>query len=452
MARLSELQSGFLKLETPAQLLHVCYVAELDPATIPGGYTFASFQPALASFVRAIPGARSKLFDPVFNLDNPVLADDKDFDIDRHCHRTSVPLPGEPEQISEAVSHIAGQPLDRSRALWEAWLIEGASSGHIVLLIKIHLSVVSEDPELNLFSRLCSPIAEFDSAEPSALDPRPNMVEIALGGIVGAAGRPLRNFGEAALTIPRLPALLLGSVRRRSVPLTPFNRTITGRRNVAYLQLGLKEVDAVTAAFGVAVNDVIITLVARALRMYLEDHGELPAAALAALETVAVRDKKKQQVIRLQELVTTLHSEIDDPVEQLEATVAAHGTSIPELAVPASELRSAVPFASPAYVADAMRAYTRQRLSGGRGAYNLLVANVPGPAEPMYLLGARIVGYYALGPVLQGAGLTITVTSLEDKFNVALIASAELVPDLWSLADAFSDALDELAAAADATP
>ena len=70
----------------------------------------------------------------------------------------------------------------------------------------------------------------------------------------------------------------------------------------------------------------------------------------------------------------------------------------------------------------------------------------------MYLLGARIVGYYALGPVLQGAGLTITVTSLEDKLNVALIASAELVPDLWSLADAFSDALDELAAAADATP
>lgn len=452
MARLSELQSGFLKLETPAQLLHVCYVAELDPATIPGGYTFAAFQPALASYVRAIPGARSKVFDPLFNLDNPVLADDKDFDIDRHCHRTSVPLPAEPEQIAEAVAHIAGQPLDRSRALWEAWVIEGASSGHIVLLFKIHLSALSGDPELNLFSRLCSPVAQIDSSEAAASDPRPNMVEIALGGIVGAAAKPWRTIGEIALTIPRVPGLLLGSVRRRSVPLTPFNRTITGRRNVAYLQLGLKEVDSITSTFGVRVNDVILTLVARSLRMYLEDHGELPAAALGALETVAVRDKAKQPTMRLQEAVTTLHSEIDDPVEQLNATVAAHASSIPKNAVPAAELRSAEPFTSPAFVADAMRAYSRLRLSGTRGAYNLLVANVPGPEQPMYLLGARMVGYYALGPVLQGAGLTITVTSLEDKLNVALIASAELVPDLWSLADAFSDALDELAAAADATP
>ncbi|CAM3637699.1 wax ester/triacylglycerol synthase family O-acyltransferase [Smaragdicoccus niigatensis] len=452
MARLSELQSGFLKLETPAQLLHVCYVAELDPATITGGYSFAAFQPALGSYIRAIPGARSKVFDSLFNLDTPVLADDDNFDIDRHCHRITVPAPGEPEQLSEAIAHIAGQPLDRSRALWEAWVIEGSSSGHIVLLMKIHLTVLSGDPDLNIFGRLCSATADAELPEPVVREQHPNPLGLALGGLFGASQRPVRALGEFALSIPQIPGQLIGSVRRRSVPLTPFNRTITGRRNVAYLQLGLKEVDVITNAFGVRVNDVIITLVARALRMYLEDRGELPSKALGALETVAIRNKKKNAKIRLQEAVTTLHSEIDDPIEQLSATVAAHESSIPLTAVPAGELRTAEPFTSPGYVADAMRAYTQLRLGGSRGSYNLLVANVPGPQQPMYLLGARMVGYYALGPVLQGAGLTITVTSLEDKLNVALIASAELVPDLWSLADAFSDALDELAAAADATP
>lgn len=245
MPRLTEIESSFLKLETPAQLLHLCYVFEVDASTIPGGYTFAAFQPMLGNHIRTIAGARSKIFDPLFNLDNPVRADDKDFDIDRHCHRITAPVPGEPHQIAETIAHIAGQPLDRSRALWEVSVIEGAASGHLILLFKIHLSVLSDDPATNLISQLSGTAADLPVRETITRDPEPNPFTIAFGGLVGAAARPARIAGGVALSIPHVPGMLIGTVRRRSVPLTPFNRNITGRRNVAYLQLPRKDIDVI---------------------------------------------------------------------------------------------------------------------------------------------------------------------------------------------------------------
>ncbi|MDJ0112864.1 wax ester/triacylglycerol synthase family O-acyltransferase, partial [Rhodococcus erythropolis] len=140
MQRLSGLDATFLYLETPTQLLHVCGLVLLDPSTIPGGYDYRKLLRELDSRMATMPTFRRKLKDSRLNLDYPVWVDDHDFDIERHCHRTAVPAPGTHAELAELAGHIASQPLDRSRPLWEMWVIEGLADGQIAVMSKIHHS------------------------------------------------------------------------------------------------------------------------------------------------------------------------------------------------------------------------------------------------------------------------------------------------------------------------
>ena len=124
MQRLSGLDASFLYLETAAQPLHVCSILELDTSTMPGGYTFDRLRDELALRIKAMPQFREKLADSRFNLDHPVWVEDEDFDVDRHLHRIGLPAPGGRSELAEICGHIASLPLDRSRPLWEMWVIE----------------------------------------------------------------------------------------------------------------------------------------------------------------------------------------------------------------------------------------------------------------------------------------------------------------------------------------
>ncbi|MGH3966690.1 MAG: wax ester/triacylglycerol synthase domain-containing protein, partial [Mycobacterium sp.] len=172
MQRLSGLDASFLYLETPSQPLHVCSILELDTATMPGGYSFDRLRDELTIRMKAMPQFREKLADSPFNLDHPVWVDDDTFDIRRHLHRIGLPPPGGRVELSEICGHIAALPLDRSRPLWEMWVIEGVAgtdatqNGRLALMTKVHHACVDGVTGANLMSQLCSTEADAPSPEP----------------------------------------------------------------------------------------------------------------------------------------------------------------------------------------------------------------------------------------------------------------------------------------------
>ncbi|MCX5042548.1 wax ester/triacylglycerol synthase family O-acyltransferase [Aldersonia sp. NBC_00410] len=460
MERLSGLDASFLYLETSTQLLHICGLIELDPSTMPDGYTFEKLQSELAARIPRLPKFRRKVKDSLFNVGHPVWVDDDDFDIERHCHRIAVPEPGDATELARLCSHIAGQQLDRNKPLWDMWVIEGLADGRIAVLIKMHHASVDGVSGADMITQLCSlePQAPpTDSEETIESTGDGSVVDIAIGGLAEMATRPVKLVRALGNSIPLLPAWVTRAQRGAAMPApftaprTPFNGTITGHRSMAWAQLDLDRVKAVKGAFGVKVNDVVLAMVASALRMYLEDKGELPEASLVAMVPVSVHDKSDRPgTNKVTGMFNELRTDIEDPAQRLKAIADSNAVSKEHNeALGANLLQDWAQFAGPATFGAAMRLYATFGLADRHPTiHNLVVSNVPGPPVPLYFLGSRITGMYPLGPVFHGAGLNVTVISRENKLDVGLIACTELVPDLWSLAETFPDALDELVAAA----
>jgi WS/DGAT/MGAT family acyltransferase len=462
MQRLSGLDASFLYLETPAQPLHVCSILELDTSTMPGGYTFERFRDALALRIKAMPSFREKLADSLLNLDHPVWVEDTDFDVDRHLHRIGLPPPGGRNELSEICGHIASFPLDRSRPLWETWVIEGiagtdaAQGGRLAVMTKVHHAGVDGVTGSNLMSQLCT--TEADAPEPDPVDGvgGASAVEIVAGGLARFATRPLRLANLLPTTVSSVVKTLqrvrAGSTMAApfAAPRTAFNDTITAHRNIAYAELDLSDIKKVKDHFGVKVNDVVMALVAGALRQFLLDRDELPETSLVAMVPVSVHDKSDRPGRnQVSGMFSRLETQIVDPVRRLEAIAAANSVAKEHSsAIGATLLQDWSQFSAPAVFGIAMRLYAKTRLTSSRPVHNLVISNVPGPQVPLYFLGCSIDAMYPLGPIFHGSGLNITVMSLNGKLNVGIIACPELVPDLWDMADDFAVGIEELLAAA----
>jgi diacylglycerol O-acyltransferase len=458
MQRLSGLDASFLYLETAQQLLHVCSILELDTTTMPGGYTFAKLRDALNRRIESMPQFREKLADSRFNPDHPVWVEDKDFDVDRHLHRAGLPAPGGREELAGFIGHIASMPLDRSRPLWEKWVIEGIDGtdaregGPLVVVTKVHHAAVDGVTGASLMSQLCS-------TEPDAPDPEPvagvgggNQVEIAVNGAIKFATRPLK-FANA---LPATVNTVIDTVRRARAgqsmaapfvaPQTPWNANVTSHRNIAFAQLELDDVKAVKNHFGVKLNDVVMALVSGVLRKFLLDRDQLPDNPLIAAVPVSVHDKSDRPGRnQVSAMFSRLETHIADPVERIKAISEANSVAKQHnTAIGATLLQDWTTFAAPAVFGTAMRVYAASRLSGARPVLNLVVSNVPGPQVPLYYLGSEVRAMYPIGPVFHGAGLNITVMSLNGKLDVGIVSCPELLPDVWDLADDFGHALEEL--------
>ena len=465
MQRLSGLDASFLYLETSTQPLHVCSVLELDTSTIPGGYSFEKLRDELALRITAIPTFREKLANSFLNLDHPVWVEDDEFHLERHVHRIGLPAPGGRVELAEICGHLASLPLDRRHPLWEIWAIEGLGGsdarkgGRLAVLTKVHHAAVDGVTGANLMSQLCTVQPDAPPPQPVRASPEANPLRIALGGLGRFAVRPITL---ATSVLPSTVSTVVDTVRRAAggrampspfaAPQTPFNASITADRNVAFAQLDLAEVKKVKDHFGVKVNDVVMALVSGVLRNYLLDRAVLPENTLVAMVPVSVHDRSDRPGRnQVSGMFASLQTQIADAGERLtaiaEANVIAKDHSS---AIGATLLQDWSQFAGPAVFGVAMRVYARTRLTEARPVHNLVVSNVPGPQIPLYFLGAQVQAMYPLGPIFHGAGLNITVMSLDGKLNVGLISCPELLPDLWDMADGFVTGMAELLAATEA--
>lgn len=463
MERLSGLDASFLYLETPAQLMHVCAVLVLDPGTMPSAYSFDRLQAELDRHVRDVPAFTRKLRRVPLGLDHPVWVRDLGFDIERHVHRQALPSPGGYRELVDHCSHLAALPLDRSRPLWEMWVIEGyrpeGEDGpeQVVVFAKMHHATVDGVSGANLISHLCALEPE---AAPMAPPPErkfardPGYRELLGRGVLGTATKPLtlaRVLKPSAQAITRT----IGRAREGtamaapfSAPRTSFNGTITPHRTIALTDISLDEVREIKRATGTTVNDVVLTLAGGALRSYLQERGELPLTSLLATVPVSVRQASQRSggANKVSALFTRLGTDVEDPLERLHQLAERNRFAKEHHnAISADTLQDWAEFAAPRTFGLAVRTYANLRLAEKHPVvHNLVISNVPGPPVALYFMGARIEALYPLGPVFHGAGLNITVMSNAGGVHVGAIACRESMPDADALVQHFPAELERL--------
>jgi WS/DGAT/MGAT family acyltransferase len=454
MERMSGLDATFLYFETPNMHMHVLGVIVFDPATSDEPYSFERVKESMRSRLHLVQPFRRKLAPVPFNLHHPVWVEDAEFDLDYHIRRIGCPEPGTEKELAELVGDVASRPLDRTRPLWEMYIVEGLQNGYVASIAKMHHATIDGVSGANLMVHLFD-LEPNPTVAPEAVpwepDRMPSDAERLAYAAVSRFRRPLNIFK----VLPQTARSVYNVVSRRrggeggmaapfSAPRTSFNAAITPHRRVAFATTSLEEVKQIKRALGATVNDVVQAIVSGALRRYLEGRGELPDKSLIATCPVSVRGDEEQNVIgsnRVSAMFSSLHTDIADPVERVAAIHEGNkGAKEEHNAVGADLLTNWAEFAAPTTFSLAARMYSGLKLSDRHPViHNLVISNVPGPPFPLYFAGAKLVGLNPLGPIMDGAGLNITVLSYVENINWGFIACRELMPDLWDLDDAISE-------------
>jgi diacylglycerol O-acyltransferase len=465
MERLSGLDAAFLYIETPTVHMHVCATIVMDPSTVQGGYSLDTVKDLIRERLHLVPPLRRRLATVPFNLHHPVWVEDPDFDLDYHVRRIGCPAPGGEAELAELVGDIASRQLDRSRPLWELWVVENLAGGKVAAVAKMHHCTVDGVSGANMLVHFLD--IEADPAPQTGVEDgwkperTPSDVELLGRAIVTRVSRPLQLARVLPQTLRAATSFVLARRRRDGAgmpaplrsPRTAFNGVITPHRKVAFARIPLERVKAVKNAFGTTVNDVVLAVCSGALRRYLDRNEDLPGRSLTAVVPVSVRTEEQQKQLgtnRVSALFTSLSTDVDDPVERLMAIHEVNkGAKEEHHAIGAHMLRDWAEFAAPTTFSLAARAYSSLGLAERVPTpYNLVISNVPGPPIPLYFAGAKLEALYPLGPIMHGLGLNVTVLSYRDTLYWGLIACRELMPDLWDLAAAIPEALAELAEAA----
>lgn len=485
MRQLSSLDAQYLHVESTTAVGHVGCLVLLDPGTAPHGpLTLERVREVLEPRLHLAPPLRQRLVTVPLSLGLPYWADDPAFDIEFHLREVALPSPGDDRQLGEQVARVHARPLDRTRPLWELYLIHNLEGGRQAIYSKVHHSAIDGVSGQELLSTIVDITVEPRVEEPPEeyFDPSslPSPVELLGRGLVSTVRQPFHMLRAIPRALPHLAdvpgvALLPGVEQASAVaaqarrlltggaprdherrivaaPPTPLNAPITAHRRLAFGSLPLDEVKAVKNAFDMTVNDVVLALATTMLRRWLLDHDGLPDQPLVAAVPVSVRADENligapgnQVAVMRCELPTQLA----DPAEQLAAVQAASAEAKEQFeAVPATILQDVAASIPTALNGLAVRAIFRAVTLGGP-PFNVFVSNVPGPQVPLYVSGARVSGLYPVSAISDVTGaLNLTVFSYDGALDFGLIACRELVPDVWNLIDYARAALDELVALA----
>ena len=465
MRQLTSLDAQFLAMETSRQYGHVGGLAILDPATRGGSLDLASVQQLLAERLPLVPPLRWRLAEVPLNLDYPYWVDDPDFDLEFHVREIALPAPGSESQLAEQAARIVARPLDRSRPLWELYLIQGLEDGHVAVLTKIHHAVVDGLSGAEIMASLLdlTPDGREVPASSQPADRMPSGTSMLARGLVGVLKVPVRFARSAPAALPALAEVRslavmpgVGTVselaerarrlarrpgRRRPealpAPRTPFSGRVSGHRRLAFGQLSLADVKAAKNRHATTVNDIVVSICAGAVRRWLIEHDALPDTPLVAQIPISVRTEAQTGTYgnRIMLQTAPLFTDVSDPVLRLRKTHEALGDMKQRHnALPADLLQDANHFIPPAVFALAARStFALATSTAGRPPWNLVISNVPGPQLPLYLAGARLVANYPISVITDGMGLNITVMSYCGHLDFGLIADRDQMPDVQLL-------------------
>ncbi|MBK5115968.1 MAG: wax ester/triacylglycerol synthase family O-acyltransferase [Thermoleophilia bacterium] len=488
LRQLSSLDAQFLAIESQTHYGHVGGLVIVDPSTLESGrLTLEDLSARLSQRLHMLPVMRWKLAEVPLGLDRPYWIEDPDFDLEYHMREIALPPPGDDHRLAEQVCRISSRHLDRSRPLWELYLIQGLEGGRAGVLTKMHHAMIDGMSGAEIMGVLYD--LEPSGREIPPVDPdyengaggAPSSLEMLGRGLAALPMQPLRTLRALPNTLPHLdvaPSILgipgaeaisrfasrarnaLGSGGdgeiierpRHRAPHTPFSGRISAHRRFSFGSLPLSTVKEIKNKLGVKVNDVVIALCAGAVREWLIANDALPSEPLLAQIPVSVRTEEQVGTYgnRISVMIVPIPTDEPDPVQRVmraqEAMLAAKGR---HNAMPAELLQDVTNFIPPAINARAARvALQLGTQQGMRPIYNLVISNVPGPSVPLYLGGAEVKANFPVSVVTDGAGLNITVMSYQDSMDFGLIADRDQVPEIWDLMDALKRDLAAIAEAA----
>jgi diacylglycerol O-acyltransferase / wax synthase len=469
MQQLTGLDAAFLALETANTTGHVGGVCVLDPRQAPRPLTLAGLTEVLGERLPIVPVLRRKLLNVPLGLDQPYWVDDANFDIEYHVREVALPRPGSDAQLTEQVARLHARPLDRSRPLWEVYLITGLAKRMVAVYTKIHHSAIdgaSGAELLTVLLDLTPDGRELPASEPFTPARPPGPATLAVSAAARLLWRPVQTVRVTNELIRLLPTLapafgmlvggMLGLNRGDGAviatapgraPATPFNRPITPHRRLAFRSVDLGSVKAVKNAFGVSVNDVVMAMCAGALRRWLAEHDALPGQPLIAMIPVSVRDPASKGALgnKVSAMLAALPTHVTDPGRRLEVVHAATKIAkAQQAAIPQGLVDQISDFAPPALTARAARVVFATGLLHRLPPFNLCISNVPGPNVPVYLCGAKMRAHYPVSVITDGQGLNITVVGYLGQLHFGLVSCRELVPDIDTLAGYLVDELELL--------
>ncbi|MGI8711509.1 MAG: WS/DGAT/MGAT family O-acyltransferase [Acidimicrobiales bacterium] len=459
MDRLTGQDAQFLYNETPSQHMHTLKIAVADVTAAVGGYSFDTFRRVVAERLHVLPELRRRVAWAPLRLGHPWWVDDPDFDLDRHLHRATLAAPGDRSALDALTSRIAGTPLPADRPLWEIWVAEGLADGRVAFITKIHHAVADG-------ARAAEMLAAITTTDPAEVTPPPAGGEWSPAPLPSFARRLRTGLAVVAGITAGVPALVARTARalkalvahrrrggpRPGVPFTgawvSFNGALTPRRSFATATVELDRLRHAKRSLDVTLNDIVLAMVTGGVRRYLDEHGDLPDRGLVAGVPVSTRTGRGQGANRVSNLFVDLPVHLADPRERLqmihdsaEGAKAQYQVLGAEMLADWSELTPAQPYRA------FMRWYSGHNLADrGPSPLNLVVSNVPGPREPLFIAGARIVELYSVGPILEGIGLNVTVWSYIDRLYVGILGCPDQQDDLRRLAEVLPDALSELEA------
>ena len=456
--RLTGLDSSFLHLERDSAHMHVAGCS-VFAGSAP---TYAELVEAIESRLHLVPRYRQRLAFVPLGQGRPVWVDDPHFRVHYHVRHTALPRPGGESELKRLAGRVFSQALDRSRPLWELWLVEGLAGGRFAVLSKTHHSLVDGisgvDIATVLFDTSPDPLPVAPPDHEWVARPLPSRAQLLADALLERTTVPAEVMRGVRATLrgPRTVAAragkALGSMSAlawtglQSAPPSPFNVRIGPHRRFTWVSADLARFKAIKNSLGGTVNDVVLTVVAGALGRYMRLHGRATDnVGLKAMVPVSVRADVERGALgnRVAAMWVTLPIGMTDPVERMHTVSEAMvGVKQSGQAVGAEILTALSGFAPPTIMAQAARLQARQRL------FNLVVTNVPGPQFPLYLLGRELEAIYPMVPLAENTALGIAILSYNGQLNFGLVGDYDALADLEVLADELRSSIEELAAAA----
>jgi WS/DGAT/MGAT family acyltransferase len=413
----------------------------------------ADFRDHIASRLHLVPRFRQKLRFVPFGQGRPVWVDDPHLNLDYHVRHTALPAPGSEEQLRNLAARIFSQQLDRSKPLWELWLVDGLHDGRFAIVGKSHHALVDGISGVDITTVLFD--LEREPTNPPVLSPkwapRPEPTDIKLLGDAlrerATSPREIVRGVRAALRGPRQVMRDIGAASKMigagmSAPSTPFNVEIGPHRRIAFVNTDLGALKQVKDEHGGTVNDVVLSIVTGAIGNYLRARGhDTEGLEMRAMVPVSVRAEEERGALgnRISAMMAPLPVWCEAPVQRLHLISAIMGDLKGSgQAVGAEILTRIVDFAPTTIASQAARLQPAQRF------FNLVVTNVPGPQFPLYVLGREMQAIYPLVPLARRQALCVGIMSYNGQVNFGLIGDYDAMADLDSFGLDLEEAIEEI--------
>jgi WS/DGAT/MGAT family acyltransferase len=449
--RLTGLDSSFLHMERAGAHMHVASTILFEgPAP-----SHREFRDHIGSRLHLVPRFRQKLRFVPFDQGRPVWVDDPYLNLDYHVRQTALPEPGSEEQLRNLAARIFSQQLDRTKPLWELWLVEGLAGDRFAIVGKSHHALVDGVSGVDITTVLfdVDPEPAEEPVRPPKWAPRPEPSDLQLlGDALRERVTSPREFVRGVRAVLRGPRQVLSGVGATgkmlgagmAAPSTPFNVEIGPHRRVAFVRSELDLLKRIKNEHGGTVNDVVLSVVTGALGNYLRARGhDTEDLELRAMVPVSVRAEEERGALgnRISAMMAPLPVWCEDPVERLHILTETMGDLKGSgQAVGAEILTKITDFAPPTIASQAARLQPAQRF------FNLVVTNVPGPQFPLYVLGRRMESIFPLVPLARRQALCVGIMSYNGQIDFGLVGDYDAMADLDSFGLDLEGAVEEIVA------